>query len=456
MRLRRSVAAAATLLMAILTACSTSTTATNSAAKPAGGTTATIAPELAADQKVEIVFETYNLLQAGPWTDTVNQLLAEFHDKYPNITVKAQPPQGGAIDNVVSSVQTQLLAGNPPDVVQLGFNALDFAATQLGAKPMNDIVGDAAVEASFGGANPYHSRAKTLGDWNGKTYGMPYVFSTPMLFFNKTMLAKAGVPANADLSTWNGVQAAAAKVTAMTGKPSVDVACFYESGEWCLQALVDSNGGSVLSDDRKTIEFGSAAASGAVERMAQMYQAGVLRNADSSAQLEGLAKGDTAFLLNSAAVQGSLLKAAKAGGWELGGVGLPAFSGHQSVPVNSGSALYILSNDPAKQRAAWDLVTFLTSDRAFQLITSQIGYLPLRTGLTKKGGVLYDWAQSIPMVRTNIDQLDRLQAWKSYPGNSYSQVAQLFTKAAEEVVYYGKPAQATMRDAAGRAQQLIG
>ncbi|RGE19221.1 extracellular solute-binding protein [Leucobacter sp. wl10] len=429
----------------------------SSGAAPADSA-ASVVPELADDQQVEIVFESYNLTQPGPWTDTVNQLLEEFGQKYPNIKVTAQPPQGGSVDDVVSSVQTQLLAGSPPDVVQLGFNSLDFAATQLGAKAMNDIVGDEAVQKQFGGENPYHPRAKVLGDWEGKTYGMPYVFSTPMLFMNKTVLAEAGVPADADLSTWDKVQEAGAKVTAMTGKPSVDVACFTPSGEWCLQALTLSNGGDVLSEDRKTIEFGKPEAVGAVERFSRMYEAGVLRNADAAAQNEGLAKGDVAFLLQSAAVQGSLLQASQAGGWELGAAGLPAIDGEsESVPVNSGSALFILSDDQAKQRAAWELVSFLTSDRAFELITSQIGYLPLRTSLTKEGGALYDWAaQNSRLVGPNLAQLDRLEPWRSFPGNSYSQISELYTGAAEEVVFYGKPADKTMGDAAKRSQELIG
>lgn len=451
MRLRRfaAIGAIAALAGATLVSCSSSAD-TDSAAG--------IVPELSDGQQVEIVFESYNLIQAGPWTDTVNQLLEEFGEEHPNITVTAQPPQGGSVDDVVSSVQTQLLAGSPPDVVQLGFNSLDFAATQLGAKAMNDIAGDEAVEEHFGGEHPYHPRAQVLGDWDGRTYGMPYVFSTPMLFMNKTLLAEAGVPADAELATWDQVQEAGAQVTEQTGKPSVDVACFYPSGEWCLQSLILSNGGDVISEDRTTIEFGEPGAVGTVERFAEMHDAGVLRNADAAAHNEGLAKGDVAFLLQSAAVQGSLLQAAEAGGWELGAVGLPALDGQgESVPVNSGSALYILSDDEAKQRAAWELVSFLTSDRAFELITSQIGYLPLRTSLTEPGGVLHEWAeQNSGLVRPNLAQLDRLEPWRSFPGNSYSQVSELLGTAAEEVVYYGKPAAETMGTAAERSQELIG
>ncbi|UOQ56638.1 extracellular solute-binding protein [Leucobacter allii] len=451
MRMRRLIATAAITAIAglPLVACTQAATATGSS--PEG-----VVPELADDEQVEIVFESYNLTQAGPWTDTVEQLLAEFEEEHPNITVTAQPPQGGAVDDIVSSVQTQLLAGDPPDVAQLGFGQLDFAVNQLGAKPLNEIVGDEAVEEHFGGEHPYHPKAKVLGDWEGQTVAMPYVFSTPMLFVNRTMLEEAGVPADADLSTWDAVEEAGARVSAMTGKPSVDVACFYPSGEWCLQALILSNGGDVISEDRQTIEYGSDAAVGAVDRFAEMYESGVLRNADAQAHNEGLAKGDVAFLLQSAALQGALIQASDAGGWELDAVGLPAFDGAgESVPVNSGSALYVFSEDPAKQRAAWELISFLTSDRAFELITSQIGYLPLRPALTEEGGVLHDWAASIPMVQPNLDQLDRMEPARSFPGNSYAQITDLYVGAAEESIFYGKPASETMPAAQERAQALV-
>ena len=41
------------------------------------GSTAQI-PELATDQQVSIVFESYNYGLAGAWTDTFNALIADF------------------------------------------------------------------------------------------------------------------------------------------------------------------------------------------------------------------------------------------------------------------------------------------------------------------------------------------------------------------------------------------
>lgn len=452
MRLRRTLAAGACAIIAsvALAACSSGSAATDSAAA--------VVPKLGADEQVEIVFESYNLTQAGVWTDTVNQLISEFEEANPNITVKAQPTQGAAAasGNYVGSVQTQLLAGKAPDVAQLTFDALEYTATQLGAKPLSDIVEAEELEAHFGGENPMHPNAKVLADWDGKTYGMPYVFSTPVLFYNADMLQAAGVEGTPDLSTWDQVEKVAAQVSAHTGKPSLDINCTVKGGHWCMQGLFKSNGAEVLSEDRTTIGFGSPEAVETVERFAEMTEAGVLRSADSAAQMEGIAKGDTAMILTTSALQGMFMQAADAGGWTLEAAAMPAFDGQEAVPTNSGSALFVLSDDPAKQRAGWELIKFLTSDRAYELISSQIGYLPLRTGLVEEGGALHDWAQQNPLIEPNLAQLDRMQPWVSYPGNSYVQVDDLLATAIEEVVYFGKPAEATMTDAADRAQALIG
>lgn len=443
-----ALTAAAAAAALSLSACGASST---------GSTTSAVIPELSADQKVDITFESYNLAQAGVWSDTINGLVADFEKAHPNITVHAQPPQGGGAvgANTISSVQTQLLAGHAPDVAQLTFDGLDFAATQLGAQPISDLVGQKAIDDALGGAHPFNPNAKHLADWNGKTYGIPYVFSTPVLFYNATALQKAGLPADVDLSTWDKVDAAAKAVSAKTGKPSIDVACTSIGGNWCMQGVFKSNGASVLSDDRKTIQFGSDVAVDTVTKMAQLTKDGVLRNADSNSQLEGLAKGDTAFLLQSSAVQGMLMQAAAKGGWQLKAAGMPGFGSKPAVPTNSGSALFILSNDPAKQRAGWEFIKFMTSDHAYEQISTKIGYLPLRTSLTQPGGSLYDWAQKNPLIAPNLAQLDRLQPWVSYPGNSYVQVDDILGKAIEGVVYYGKDPKSTMQDAQQRAQDLI-
>jgi len=445
-RIRRAaLAAVAALAAAALAGC---TSAAASAPRAEGSLA-----QLPSDKKVTITFESYNLANAGIWSNTITTLLDEFMKEHPNITVKAQPSDS---TSTAGSVQKELLAGNPPDVAQLVFSELDFAATTLGAQDLTKLVGKKGLEQEFGGEYPYNPRASVLADWKGATYGIPYVFSTPILWIDDAQFTAAGLdPATVDLSTWAAVEAAAKKITAKTGKPSLSVTCVVSGGNWCMQGLFRSDGAQVLSDDRTSIRFGSDAAVGTVQTFRDMYDAGVLANEDGTTQYENFAKGQTAMHVNTSALQGAFMAGAKAGGWTLDARKLPSFGDKPVVPTNSGSFLAMFATDPAKQAAAWELMQWMTSPHAYQLISTQIGYLPLRDSMTKGSGPLADWVKQNPLVTPNLDQLNELQPWVSYPGNSYLQVDQLLATAIENSVFYGADVSKTMTDAASRAQALI-
>ena len=133
-RARRAVFATAAIVgAAALAGCAGS--AAGSAPAASGSLT-----ELTDDQQVEIVFESYNLANVGTFSDAINQLLDEFMDENPNITVVGQP---SPLTSTAASVQQQLLAGQAPDIAQLAFNELDFAAPTLGAQNISTLVGDA-------------------------------------------------------------------------------------------------------------------------------------------------------------------------------------------------------------------------------------------------------------------------------------------------------------------------
>jgi multiple sugar transport system substrate-binding protein len=417
--------------------------------------TATI-PTLSPDQKVSISFESYNLAQAGAWTDTIQGLISAFEAKHPNITVTGQAPAstGGASTSYISSVQTEMLAGKAPDVAQLTFDGLDYIANDLGAQPISKLVGKKAVQDAFGGEYPMNANATKLGDWNGVTYGIPYVFSTPVLWYNATALANAGIT-NPDFSTWDGLEKVAAQLKAKTGTAPVTISCTVTGGDWCMQGIIKSNGGKIVSADHKTIEFGDEGSVGAVQEMRKLNDAGLLQNLDSTSMYSAFASGKSLIQVQTSALQSMFMAGAKAGGWELKNTTLPAFGEKSVAPTNSGSALFIMSKDPAKQAAAWEFIKFMTSPTAYEQISTKIGYLPLRDTMTEGDGPLAAWAKSNPLVAPNIAQLQKLQPWESYPGANYSQISTIFSKAVEDSIYYGKDPKATMQDAQKQAQALV-
>ncbi|WP_226351722.1 ABC transporter substrate-binding protein [Pseudonocardia sp. ICBG601] len=451
MRPIRLVVALATASVLLLGGCGV-----GGSAGPATGNAGPV-PELGPDQKVTITFESYNFGQAGPWTDTFTALLDRFHAEHPNITVVAQKPQGTSPNpaaDTVTSIQTQAATGNAPDVVQLGFSDLGYAVDQIGVKPLDDLVGADAVDAALGGPHPFAPSAAKLATLNGTTYGIPFVLSTPVLFYNASLFTAAGLDPAKPPATWDEVATAAAKIKAATGREGAYADCVTtQAKDWCLQSIVRSHGGRVLSEDRSTLEYAEPQAVQAVSTLADMVRSGASPKFSQQQAVEAFGRGELGMILKSSALQGTFTKGAKGAGWELRGAATPSFGAIPAVPTNSGAALFVLSDAPAEQRAAWELITFLTSDDSFAEIARKIGYLPLRTGLTD--GVLKDWAAANPTARINIAQLDRMEPWVSFPGPDYLQIRDGMMGAVEKVVLQGADPQATLTEAQTRGQALI-
>ena len=417
------------------------------------------APELAPGQHVSIVFESYNFGLAGPWTDTFNTLLAQFHETHPDITVTPQKPQGNAANpatDAISSVQNQSATGNPPDVAQLTFDALNFASNQLRAKPLDDLVGHDEVQANFQGTrHPYEPHARTLGDVRGKTYGVPFVFSTPVLYYNASLFEQAGLDPAKPPATWEEVQQDAQAIKDRTGKDGAYIDCLTkEAKDWCYQSLVRSNGGSVISADSKRLTFAEPPATGAVKMAQGLVNTGVMPKLTQTQAYPEFARGDSGMILESSALQGSFQKGAQ-GKWDLRAAAMPAFPGKTAAPTNSGAALFVLSNDPAKQRAAWEFIKFLTSEQTYTMISSKIGYLPLRTGLVNDPDGLKAWAEQNPLLQPNLEQLSRLQPAVALPGLQYQQIRDGMMDAVEQVVFQGADADSTLRTAQQQASKLL-
>jgi multiple sugar transport system substrate-binding protein len=147
------------------------------------------------------------------------------------------------------------------------------------------------------------------------------------------------------------------------------------------------------------------------------------------------------MFLYTSAVQSSLLKASQ-GKFELRVAAMPAFADKPTKPTNSGSALFVFSKDPVKQRASFELLKFLTSKHGYTIITSKIGYLPLRLDIVDDPQYLGEWTKTHPMIRPNLEQLSRLTPNVAFPGPNYRQVENTMKDAMIEAVFgKGDPAQ---------------
>ncbi len=405
-------------------------------------------PPLDTRKKVTITFYNYNLASAGIGKEGTLQLINEFMEKHPNITVEGVGVSSG---DMTTRVQADIVAGRTPDLAQLIFNDLDYMATNFGIQPLDEIIPAGEWVEHTQGMVPAGLK---LAELNGKMLGLAYTFSTPILFYNADVFRAAGLDPDHPPKTWDDVAKASLQIRDKTGNegfyPGV-----YGQFDWLMQGVILSNGGRVLSEDRKKLMFGKPEAVEALQKLRDMRESGAHANMASGDAVDAMLAGKLGMFLNTSAYQRYLLGGSAKAGWELRAAKMPSFGDKQTGPTNSGSGLFILAKDPVKQRAAWELMKFLTSERGYTIITSKIGYLPLRLNIVDDPKYLGEWIKENPLTRPNLEQLTYLKPWESIPGNNYKQIQRIETQAFEQAVFGDGDVKAILVDAQKRAQALM-
>lgn len=398
------------------------------------------------DGPVTISFYNYNLASAGIGREATLELIAAFEKANPSIKVE---PVAAPSNEVLSRVQADMVAGLEVDVAQLVFRDLIYAAEQLGAQPLQDVAGDELAAHAEG----FVPAGLALGEVDGKTYGLAYVFSTPVMFINRDLFREAGLDPDQPPRTWDEVKAAGKAIAEKTGKHGFFPGAYGPAdGTFVYQSIVMSNGGKVREGNKLT--FAEADQADAVAMLRDLMDAGVHARIDVGAHLDTFQSGNLGMFLYTSAVLRAFEQAAE-GNFELGMAPMPSFGDKPTAPTNSGSAIFMFSQDPVKQRASWELMKFLTSDEAYTTITTRIGYLPLRPGIVDDPRYLKDWIEANPKYRANLEQLGRLTPNVAFGGPNYRQVENMMKEAMTEAVFGSGDPREVLRAAQELAQPLM-
>lgn len=399
------------------------------------------------DAPVTITFYNYNLASASAGADATRELIAQFERNHPDIKVEAI---GVPSNEILTRLQADIVAGAQPDVAQLVFRDILYAAGDLGANALEEMVPAPELAEHLSGMIP---QGLELGRVEGKTYGLAYTFSTPILYYNANLFRQAGLDPDAPPRTWAEVEAAGRAIHDKTGRNGFFPGAYGPTdGTFVYQSIVMSNGGRVREGDR--LSFGEGEAAEAVSMLRAMVDSGAHARIDPASASDTMASGNLGMFLYTSALQNSLSKSA-AGNYELRVAAMPAFGDKPTAPTNSGSALFVFSREPAKQRAAYELLKFLTSREAYTVITSRIGYLPLRLDIVDDPRYLAGWVAEHPMIRPNLEQLGRLTPNMPFPGPNYRQVENMMMDGVREAVFGTGGARAVLKAAQDEAQGLM-
>ncbi|GAA1009838.1 extracellular solute-binding protein [Streptomyces thermogriseus] len=215
--------------------------------------------------------------------------------------------------------------------------------------------------------------------YEGKTYGVPFVTDTLALVYNKALFKKAGITEVP--KTWDELRSAAARIKDRTG-----VDGYWGSTQaYYAQTFLYGEGTDTVDAEAKKITMNSAAAKKAYGTWLSMFDGKGLHKADTTAdayahiqdafvngKVAAIIQGPweiTNFYKGSAFKDKSNLGIAPVPGGSSGKAGAP--TGGHNLSVYAGSS-------KEKQEAALKFVRFMTSAKAQETIALKNSTLPTR------------------------------------------------------------------------------
>jgi sn-glycerol 3-phosphate transport system substrate-binding protein len=397
----------------------------------------------AAQAPVEISF-WYGV--GGQLQKVIESQAEKFNRAHPGIRVT--PFYAGAY-GAGGPMQQKLLAsmaaGSVPDVVQMEIHSTCTFASKGALLALDELMARSAHDRKDDFLPVLTNTA-----CDGKTYGIPFNRSVPILYWNRDRFTKAGLPAPP--KTWTEVATFAAKLT--QDEPGGKVYGFMPINQWWFfQSMTWSAGGDILSPDMKRAVFAGEPGVAGLRIWSDLLERGFAQVRTGPTEflqtIQDFVNDKTAMYWGSAADMGAV--AAAKFDWRA--ALSPGFEGKRLVvPQGGANAAIMAKAAPERQKAAWEFIQWWTSPAEAAYWSRETGYVPV----VKKALDDPDFKtflKSNPNHAVAIDELQYSRA--AAPSPKYFQVLQLIQRAQQNIISNKAPALETLKATAQQVDALL-
>lgn len=297
----------------------------------------------------------------------IDQIIQNFEKQNPGIHIEAE--HVGNYNDIVAKLQAAIPAHRAPDAVIMEVTRYGVFADRGVLKDLTPYLQKDPLR------NNLYGFAREIGVYKGKTYIVPFNSSTPVLYYNRELLQRAGFVTVPPLHTYADILKVAQQVSARLGGQGISgIAAPGQFARWALimdnnSELIDPKTGKILIDAPNTIDAYRWMAS-----LVYKYQVaspdGVTKEDNGR---DAFLAGKVALMINST---GNYGQSRSALGSALGVLPMPC-NKVCSVPIG-GAGIGILSTaDKAVQDAAYRFISYAASAPANALWFSATGYMPI-------------------------------------------------------------------------------
>ncbi|WP_339109933.1 ABC transporter substrate-binding protein [Thioclava sp. GXIMD4216] len=360
---------------------------------------------------------TLNVLYNMPGFTKFHQPLAEeFEKNNPDVKINFLAPAANYTDGQ-AQVLRSAVTGDLPDVYFSGYNLTAELVHTL--EPRGQITDLGPFIEAEGGQSfldkNYSPNMAALGQIDGKQYGLPVNASSPILYINSELVKEAGADPENMPDTMPELIALGAKIHQMhpdMAGMAYDIAGWPD--DWLWQALIFEQGGKLVDEETGKVAFDNEIGLNALKMIRQMAVDANAPTFDWDQARQQFGAGKTGFMVSTPAhVQ--TIEGLVGDRFTLTTATFPLDDKEKGGVPTGGNSAVILTQDKAKQEAAWKYLKWITGPEAQNVIVRITGYLPTNKNATGEAYLAPYYAEH-PNVKTASLQADKSLPWAGYPG----------------------------------------
>ncbi|WP_026988566.1 extracellular solute-binding protein [Fodinicurvata fenggangensis] len=381
------------------------------------------------------------------WSETQDALAEAFMKEHPEVSIILDGPAEGYPEGVQRLLR-ESVAGTAPDVAYVGLNRWRILENRDLIQPLDDFLGE----------NPetqgYTPALLSLGHYQDTQYTLATSASTLVMYVNPDLVEQAGGSMEDFPTTFDGVIELAAEIDALGD--GID-GIWIDRHDWRFQSLLGSYGGLPMNSDETDITFDDEAGIAAAtlyQRFAE--EAGMPSYTDSDAR-QAFPAGTLGIMFESSSLQTRFEQGA-GDNFEVTVRSLPIAAEDPSnvwFPTG-GSAIVMLTEDPEKQQAAWDYISFVTGPEGQRIIVENTGYAPANAQVLEDQtylGSYYDKDENARIAHTQVAQY--AGPWYSFPGPEGVAVTDMIAAAMVDITEGADP-EARVKELAQTLRMQLG
>jgi multiple sugar transport system substrate-binding protein len=377
----------------------------------------TSATPAAAQDPIKITFWNY---WDGNNGEAIQQLIDRYNAENPDVEVENVFIGWGEL---LPKLQIAVAGGDAPDIAAADMAWMPLLADSGTLTPLDNF-----VEASEMNIDDFYPALLDVDTYDGQLYGLPVSTNNLELFINNDLFEAAGLdPANPP-TTWAELKEAAT-TCANPGQGIVGMELYTLPGEgltWQFQVYLWQAGGDFLTDDLSAAAFNSEAGLKALNYWLDLIESEAYMLSDWGL----FGQGQACMVMDGTWMVSIWADTAP---FEFSTAVMPYPEDGEPATNMGGEHIFIMSEDEAKQQAAWDFINWFTSPEIQMEWDMMTGFMPVRDAVATNSEYQTWVSDTEPRLMPFVEM--QQYAHNRPPVEVYPELSDVFSSMMEQALY---------------------